>query len=113
MNLNNLEKILIKHFLEIKSTDLDINCCFFSDMNAVSRQFTNVGFFVNLKKSEKLKIGEFNESYKWGCLGARLNSSIDTGYLFYVENGYLTSIEGYTYAEDWPDSISKIEVYCN
>lgn len=111
MILNDLEKTLIKQFLERKAVSLQNEESFFSDLNVENREFTGVGFFSNLKKSEKLKVGDIRKSYKWGGLGAKLNSSIDTGYLFYVENGYLISIEGYTYAEDWPEIISEIEVY--
>ena len=111
MILSDLEKTLIKKFVEKKFVSLQDEESFFSSLNVESRDFTGVGFSVNLKKSEKLKVGDTSESYIWGDLGAKLNSSLDTGYLFYVENGYLISIEGYTYAEDWPDSISEIEVY--
>ena len=111
MILNDLEKTLIKQFMDRKAVSLQDDESFCSGLNAESRDFTGVGFIVNLKQSEKLKVDDASESYKWGALGAKLNSSLDTGYLFYVENGYLVSIEGYTYAEDWPDSISEIEVY--
>lgn len=111
MNLNDLEKTLIRQFMDRKAVSLQDEESFFSGLNAESRDCTGVGFIVTLKQSEKLKVDDAGESYKWGDLGAKLNSSLDTGYLFYVENGYLVSIEGYTYAEDWPDSISEIEVY--
>ena len=111
MILNKLEKTLIKQFLKRKAVRLQNEESFISDLSVECRDFTGVGFVVNLSKSERLKVGDTGESYRWGDLGAKLNSSLDTGYLFYVENGYLASIEGYTYAEDWPDNISEIEVY--
>jgi hypothetical protein len=43
---------------------------------------------------------------------ARLNASkLETGYVVYVDNGYLTTIEGYTYGDDWPESIGSFELY--
>jgi len=111
MILNDIEKTLIKYFLKKKSVSLQDEESIFSDLSVENRDFTGVGFFSNFEKSEELKVGDISKSYKWGGLGAKLNSSLDTGYLFYVENGYLISIEGYTYAEDWPESISEIEVY--
>lgn len=111
MILNILEKTLIKHFLKKKDIFFQDEDSLFSDLNVESRYFTGVGFFVNLKKLDKLKVSDTSESYKFGYLRAKLNSSLDTGYLFYVENGYLISIEGYTYGEYWPDIIYEIEVY--
>lgn len=112
MTLNDLEKKLIRQFLNRKAVMLRDEESFFSGLKVESREFTGVGFIVNLELSEQLKIDDGTETYKWGDLGAKLNSSLDTGYLFYVENGYLVCIEGYTYAENWPDRISDIEIYC-
>ena len=58
-----------------------------------------------------LKVESDDSSYKWGKLGAKLNGTIDTGYLIYVDCGYLHALEGYTYAEEWPEDISEIETY--
>lgn len=111
MILNDLEIALVKRFLENNLVAFQDEEYFFSALNVLSRDYTGVGFIVEFEKSEKLKVCGVNESCKFGGLGAKLNCSIDTGYLFYVEKGFLTSIEGYTYAEDWPDSISEIDIY--
>lgn len=109
--LNNIEKSIVKHFLSSKG--IVVGGGFFSDLNVSSRELSGVGFLTDLKKSEKFKIGEGNETYKFGDLGAKINASIDTGYLIYVENGFLDAIEGYTYADDWPEDIFQIDIYSN
>ncbi len=113
MTLNNLEKAIIKQFLTEKGVSIADDDTFFSDLNVDCRDFSGVGFITNLNKSPKLNVGTSHDSYKWGNLGAKLNSSIDTGYLLYVENGCLNTIEGYTYTEDWPDDIFQIETYAS
>jgi hypothetical protein len=111
MNLNKLEKMIIIQFLTRKDVSIQDENAFFSDLSIENREFTGVGFITELNQSEKLKIDVNGESYKWGDLGAKLNFSVDTGYLIYVENGYISAIEGYTYAEDWPENIEQIEIY--
>ena len=56
----------------------------------------------------------FNDgvSLRWGKIGARLNvAKIETGYLVYVDDGYLTAVEGYTYGDEWPNQIDRMELY--
>ncbi|MEM7174422.1 MAG: hypothetical protein AAF443_00630 [Chlamydiota bacterium] len=111
MNLNDIEKVIINEFFMRKGFYIKDKDCFFSDIHVISRNFSGVGFITDLKESLKLKVGKNNESYKWGHLGAKINSNIDTGYLLYLENGYIKTIEGYTYSEEWPENIVQIEVY--
>jgi hypothetical protein len=35
----------------------------------------------------------------------------ETGYLVYIDDGYVTSVEGYTYGDEWPDQIEQVELY--
>ena len=109
MQLNNIEKEIIKYFFSSKGILVEDNI--FSSLNVSNRELSGVGFLTDLERSELLKIGEGNETYKFGDLGAKINTSIDTGYLIYVENGFVDAIEGYTYADDWPDEISTIDIY--
>jgi hypothetical protein len=47
-----------------------------------------------------------------GRVGAWLNvSRVETGYIVYVDGGYLTAMEGYTYGEDWPAEVEQVELY--
>ncbi len=111
MYLNELEKQIIQQFLDDKCLELmkrDIN---FDLININYRELTGAGFITELEDCKELKVAYTTQSYKWGKLGAKLNSNIDTGYLIYVENGYLNTIEGYTYCEAWPNEVSQIEIY--
>ncbi|WP_139159036.1 hypothetical protein [Vibrio sonorensis] len=109
MKLNSIEKALIKEFFYRKG--ITVGDDFFSGLNVSNRELSVVGFLTDLERCSQLKMGEENETYKFGDLGAKINESIDTGYLVFVKNGFLDAIEGYTYTDDWPEEISKIDIY--
>ena len=78
----------------------------------IDRKFTGVGFLADLQQSPELKLFDDGVSMRWGKVGARLNAKkIETGFLVYVDDGYLTTIEGYTYGEEWPAKVEEVEFY--
>jgi hypothetical protein len=81
-------------------------------ISVVARDFTGIGFLTHFEPSDEAKLFADNVTLRWGNVGARLNASkISTGYVVYVDNGYLTTLEGYAYDEDWPAPITSFEVY--
>ena len=83
----------------------------FEKINVVARDFTGMGFLTHLEPSEETRLFEEGVALRWGQVGARLNTpKIETGYVVYVDNGYLSTIEGSTYGEDWPESIDSSEL---
>lgn len=111
LELNDIEKKILHRFLLMKQIGVNDENTFFSNLLLKSRELTGTGFISDLNKSELLKIDDEDVSYKWGKIGALLNSSVDSGYLLYIKNGYIVAIEGYTYADDWPDFLSEVELY--
>jgi len=112
MRLNKLEKLLMQKFLEDESIKIAKINANFNLVDISDRELTGAGFLTQLKNCDELKVSATNRSFKWGKLGAKLNSEkIETGYLIYIENGYIDAIEGYTYGEDWPEEIDEIEMY--
>ena len=111
MLLNDLEKMVLKKCLESFDVYIKEEKLFFSDIQITERRFTGVGFFTDIEESEKLRIEAKNPPRVWGDFYARLNSTDDTGYLVFIENGYINCIEGYTYEEVWPENIHKIEEF--
>lgn len=84
----------------------------FEEIDVTTREVTGIGFFAELAPSENLKLFADGTSIRWGRVGARLNRPpVDTGYLLYVEDGYLTMVEGYTYGTEWPTEIAEIELH--
>jgi len=53
------------------------------------------GFITEYKRTEELKLFGNGVCLRWGNVGARLNKEkLKTGYLVYVEDGYVTAVEG-------------------
>ncbi|MBL4617922.1 MAG: hypothetical protein JKY46_09515 [Robiginitomaculum sp.] len=108
MKLNELEKTVLIQYMENLGIPLE-SVDILEEIELESRDFSGVGFLSILKKPLTIKVGK---AITGGDVGVILNSSMDTGYLFFVRNGYLSSIEGYNYeSEPWPKEISKMEVY--
>ena len=111
MYLNKLEKQVIQRFLDDKCLDLIKRNINFDLININYREFTGGGFLTELKRCDELKVTHTTQSYRWGKVGAKLNSNFDTDYLIYVDNGYLDAIEGCSYGKGWPDEVNQIEIY--
>ena len=76
------------------------------------REFTGAGFLTEFARSRELKLFEDGVYLQWGKVGARLNAAkLETGYLVYIDDGYLTTVEGYTYGEEWPGEVDQFELY--
>ena len=112
MKATELEKLVIESLLaddELKPVRSTVN---FEAVFASDREFTGAGFLTAFERTEELRLFESNVSLRWGKVGARLNASkVETGYLVYVDDGYLTTVEGYTYGDEWPESVDEIELY--
>ena len=112
MKANELEMAVIGHLLadsELSPIKTKVN---FAAVAVRDRELTGAGFLTDFERSEELKLFADGVSLQWGKVGARLNaSSLETGYLIYIDDGYLTTIEGYTYGEEWPDNVEQMELY--
>jgi len=114
MKVNQLEMKVMNRFLKdptlpiLAKSQID-----FDRVNVTDRDYTGAGFFTEFERSEALRLFAEGTSMRGGRVGARLNSDRrETGYLFYVDDGYLTTLEGYTYGGDeWPKEITEIEIY--
>ncbi len=112
MKVTELEKTVIGSILadrELNPIRLSVN---FNAVTVRDREFTGAGFLTEFEPTEELKLFDDVVSLRWGKVGARLNSSkVETGYLVYVDNGYVTAVEGYTYGDEWPNQVEQIELY--
>jgi hypothetical protein len=112
MEVTELEKAVVGQFLrdpELSPLNREVNL---EKARVINRESTGVGILTEFEPSQEVKLFADGVSLRWGKVGVRLNAStIETSYVVYVDNGYLTTIEGYTYGNDWPESISSIELY--
>ncbi len=109
MRPTDLEKDLLAEFFRAKGIDSARLIRSFDEIEVTERSFTGAGFFTDFKRHEYLKVGEVGRKSNWGEVGGRLNGEVHVGFEFYVNDGYITMIEGFTY--EWPSWPGKIQSY--
>ncbi|KJS26170.1 MAG: hypothetical protein VR75_08280 [Hyphomonadaceae bacterium BRH_c29] len=111
MQINDLEQAVLRQFLH----DHGISACpdrrNLSSVTVTDRHYTGAGFITEFESDSCLQFTSPNTSFTGGEVGAVLNSSIDTGYLLYVRDGYIVALEGYTFGDDWPEQITLVDTY--
>ena len=111
MELNDLETKVILEFLKRFSLALISKEDLKEHVHVLSRDETGAGFFTALEHTQCTKVAEETKDFKWGGIGALINDKVDVGFLLDIKNGYLSCVEGYTYSDDWPKVITKVELY--
>lgn len=109
MHINELEYEVLTHFImhEISRRRLPDP----EKINVVDRKYTGVGFFTQFAESDQLLIcANDHDRAHTSRLILKLNNKVDSGYILYIESGYLKHIEGFSYDYDWPVHINEIEV---
>lgn len=112
MDLTDLEKSVIQAMLTDPELNPTTRYLGGAEIRVETRDYSGAGFLTKLTRSDGAKLFADEQSFVWGKVGARLNRErLHTGYLVYVEHGWLTALEGYTYGEDWPSLVEEYEVY--
>jgi hypothetical protein len=83
-----------------------------------SRQYTGVGFNLYLDVSQKnrdlLKLPNVKPTFCIGDVDVEImvgNHQQKVGFLLWVKNGYMYSLESYTYGDEkWPEMISEFKI---
>jgi len=83
---------------------------------AISREFTGYGFYLSFVLPENIdKLDEHfpvRSSFSFGDVEAKLASlKHGAGFLLWIKNGFLSTLEGYTYDEEWPRVIDSFELH--
>jgi hypothetical protein len=51
-------------------------------------------------------------SFRWGDIAGTLNGNVRIGFVFYIDDGYLTSGEGFTFGiESWPETVTSYDLF--
>jgi hypothetical protein len=76
----------------------------------IERAFTATGFTTSF--NDKLGPPPRLDDGVYGRTGARLNGSVEAGFIFRVTEGRVDFLEGYTFGDDeWPTKISSFELF--
>lgn len=76
----------------------------------ISREISNYGFFTMFKIPENMDLGISNFKFHIGDIDGKVND-IDyaIGFILFIENGYISMLEGYcNVMDEWPKDYSKI-----
>lgn len=112
MKCTELERAVVESMLADRELPCLRRSVDFEAVNVRDRDFTGVGFLTELEPSVGLKVFESGIRLRWGKVGARLNASkVETGFLVYVDDGYVSTVEGYTYGDEWPNKVEAFELY--
>src|SRR5688572_4118424 len=107
MVLNKLEQAVLALFFESELMEIvngNLNKAEITD-----REFTGVGFITQIQPNQ-VKILKGPASFTGGRIGAKLNSSIDVGFVIYIKDSYVDALEGYTEDGEWPDKIDWFDL---
>jgi hypothetical protein len=74
----------------------------------LDRQFTGYGFFTDFEIMDKsLRIPD-NMNREVGNTQAVIEGlKLGVGFVLYIRNGFIKTLEGYTYDEPWPKNITS------
>jgi hypothetical protein len=109
-NLTDFERALIEKFVDGEHPILTELQRQIEILSVRKREKTGVGFYLYLDVPEKL--------LNMPDIDLRLDDVIadidelkhGAGFVLYVKDGKLDMLEGYSYDEPWPDSVSKYSV---
>ena len=83
-----------------------------ASLRVKERKLTGVGFiteFVNVDSNGRLPE---NPTFTLGDVSAKINGLQNgAGFVLFVRDGYINTLEGYTYDEPWPECITEFDVF--
>src|SRR5436305_953785 len=75
------------------------------------REDSGVGFFTHFEVPEQAPRVPGKPSMQFGDVIAEMEGlRYGAGFVLFIKNGVLTMLEGYTYDEPWPETISRYEL---
>lgn len=82
-------------------------------ISVLERRMTGVGFFTSFILSNAVPpVPMTKENAIFGDVGAKIPElKSGAGFLLFLKSGYLFQLEGYTYEEDWPETINSFELF--
>ena len=76
-----------------------------------SRKFNGVGFFTNYVIDKKIPpLGGITRMI-FGDVYADFGELEKLGFIVFISNGYLSTLEGFSHIDKWPEDVTGIEPY--
>jgi len=106
-----LEKQVLQKFLFGENEILDILRKQVLMASVSSREMTGVGFFTKFViPSDAQRILSHTKFILSDVIGTASNVKDGVGFVLFIGNGVLATLEGYTYDEPWPNEIQNLEL---
>ena len=102
-----LEKILGQRNSNFANLRSQLESC-----RVKSRELTGVGFFTELEVDSSLPAAQIKSgTVQVGSAEARVQGlKYGAGFTLFITNGYLDMLEGYSYGEPWPLTVTKFDL---
>ena len=111
MKPTDFEKDLLFKFFDLEQIDSREPIESLDEIDKLDRTIEGSGLIIEFPKHPCLRVGAPGQTYRWGRFGGHINEEIHVGFLFNIEDGYIESVEGYTYGEPWPDKVVCYDFY--
>ncbi|HVS34954.1 MAG TPA: hypothetical protein VMS17_05190 [Gemmataceae bacterium] len=83
----------------------------FGMCNVVKRQDTGVGFFTTFQVPPSAPRAAFGKTFSFGDVSAKISGlRHGAGFVLFVKNGLIDTLEGYCYDEVWPEHVSDFSL---
>lgn len=111
ISFENFEKDIIEKMCEQKDEGGEILWLQYSRSKVIEREFTGVGFFSYFEIAEDVPHFPGRTDCFIGDVVASINGSdFDYGFVLFLKNGKISMLEGYTWADKWPDTVNTYEL---
>ena len=78
----------------------------------VNREFTGVGFYTTLEVPPAVPAVEGFPVRCFGDVEAEIEGLFcGTGFIIWIKDGRLECLEGYSYQENWPDTVGRFRLW--
>jgi hypothetical protein len=82
-----------------------------SALEVSERNHSEVGFITSFARIAESRLFGDEISMRWSRVVGRLNSETDVDFVVFVDDGFLTGVEGCTFGEElWPPKVEKFEL---
>lgn len=114
MEKNNFEKFEKEVMENIINEDVELSNVLLKQYNSSfikSREFTGHGFYTDYIVDDSLAIKN-NLNFELGNTKAEINGlKFGAGFILFIRNGLITTLEGYSYGEPWPSEIKEYKLF--
>ena len=110
MRCENFERKLMEMLLAGEDKMLSTLREQYASAKIISRERSEVGFFTSFSLDDRNDLKIDNKSFQIGDVDGLINGiNGAVGFILYIKNGFISTLEGYTNINDkWPESDEEI-----